>query len=362
MREILQQETDKLVRSWAQHDPSWLGSYLVAGVEDPRVNVQSILTRHFLIRELSGDSYNDLMTQEYRFAAALNWLLKLGRPIPDAQEMASILFALKRGADNAEGMELPLFLVQTFANLPCVANDCSIPNYIEAFLSLQGLPPDWLKTAQPILNTFQGLWRQTLSTELCVLPPSTPGLFQRSDPETHASLLEPACGSANDYRFLAAYGIAPWFDYTGFDLCAKNIENARALFPLIRFEPGNVFDMKAPDKSYDLCILHDLLEHFSLEGMHTAVEEICRVTRRGICLGFFQMDEIRDHVVRPTEDYYWNLLSMRKMRELFTQRGFTAQVIHIGTFLDHQVGCEETHNPNAYTFQLRALSLRSVDL
>lgn len=362
MREMLQQETDKLVRSWAQHDPSWLNSYLVAGVEDPRVNVQSILTRHFLIRELSGDRYTDLMAQEYRFAAALNWLLKLGRPVPDAEEMASILFALKRGADNAEGMELPLFLVQTFANLPCIANDCSIPNYIESFLAVRALPPDWPKTVEPILNTFQRLWRQTLGAKRSVLPQSAQEVSRVTNPETRPSLLEPACGSANDYRFLAAYGIAPWFDYTGFDLCVNNIENARALFPQIRFETGNVFEIQAPDKSYDLCIVQDLLEHLSLEGMHTAVDEICRVTRRGICLGFFQMDEIRDHLVRPTEDYYWNLLSMRKMRELFAQHGFTGEVFHLGTFLDHQVGCEETHNPNAYTFQLRARPLGSGGL
>jgi hypothetical protein len=44
---------------------------------------------------------------------------------------------------------------------------------------------------------------------------------------------------------------------------------------------------------------------------------------------------------------------MTKMRELFTQHGFVAQVIHIGTFLEQQVRCEDTYNPNAYTFLLR---------
>jgi hypothetical protein len=58
-------------------------------------------------------------------------------------------------------------------------------------------------------------------------------------------------------------------------------------------------------------------------------------------------------VVRPVDDYHCNLLSMTKMRELFTQHGFVAQVIHIGTFLEQQVRCEDTYNPNAYTFLLR---------
>ena len=113
-------------------------------------------------------------------------------------------------------------------------------------------------------------------------------------------------------------------------------------------------EIEADDKTYDLCIVQDLFEHLSIEGMERAVSEICRVTRHRMCIGFFQMDEIRDHVVRPMEDYHCKLLSMRKMRELFAEHGFDAQVIHVGSFLDEQVGCAETHNPNAYTFLLRA--------
>jgi SAM-dependent methyltransferase len=165
-------------------------------------------------------------------------------------------------------------------------------------------------------------------------------------------VLEPACGSANDYRFLHACGIARLVDYTGFDLYPTNIENARALYPGVRFEVGNAFQIAASDKSFALCFLHDLFEHLSVEGIQAAVREVCRVTREGICVGFFNLDEIREHVVQPVDDYHWNTLSMARMRELFAGHGFAAQVIHIGTFLRSQVGCEETHNPNAYTFWL----------
>ena len=81
---------------------------------------------------------------------------------------------------------------------------------------------------------------------------------------------------------------------------------------------------------------------------------MCRVTRQGICVGFFNMDEIRDHQVQPVDDYHWNLLSMGRMKELFAECGFAARVVHIGTFLRKQIGCEQTHNPNAYTFLLHA--------
>jgi hypothetical protein len=53
------------------------------------------------------------------------------------------------------------------------------------------------------------------------------------------------------------------------------------------------------------------------------------------------------------DEYHWNQLSMVRMKELFAAGGFVAQVLHIGTFLRQQVGCEQTHNPNAYTFLLR---------
>ena len=96
-----------------------------------------------------------------------------------------------------------------------------------------------------------------------------------------ARLLEPACGSANDYRYLAAFGIAGLLDYTGFDLCEKNVANARALFPRTRFEVGNVFEIAAADQAFALCFVHDLLEHLSPAGLERAVEELCR---RAVCL------------------------------------------------------------------------------
>lgn len=344
MQESLQHETEKLVRSWAHHDPAWLATYLVASVEDPRINLQSILTRHYLARIQWGSRFEELMTEEYRFSAAVEWLVKWMKRAPDPEETGAVLYALRKGADNAEGLELPLFLVQTFAGLPRTLHGVEVPNYIEESLLTPG---SRIGPVEHILDTFQTLWDEVLDPERLE---SGTAQAQTQRP----SVLEPACGSANDYRFLHSYGLARFFDYSGFDLCAQNVQNARSLFPHIRFQPGNVFEIGASDKSYDFCVVHDLFEHLSLEGMETAVREICRVTRRGLCLGFFQMEEIQEHRVRPVDDYHWNLLSMKRMRELFAYYGFTGQVLHVGTFLKLQVGAEETHNPNAYTFQLYA--------
>ena len=375
MDEARKVESEGLTRSWMQHEAAWLRDYLVSGVEDPRINVQSVLSRHFLVRALTAQRFGMLMEQEYRFAAVMNWLVGLAQRLGDVEELATILYALKVGADNAEGIEIPHFVIQTFAELPTVAGNFTVPNYVESFLSGTHLADGQVRLHQAALDTFRDLWRGALTSgespapALCSapVPPVSCGRVSplagtptetatkpaAGDTRDTLSVLEVACGSANDYRFLDSYGIAPLLNYTGFDLCLNNIENARALFAGVRFEVGNVFEIAAADKTFDLCFAHDLFEHLSLEGMQTAIGEICRVTRCGLCLGFFNMDEICEHRVRAVDEYHWNTLSMARMKELFAGQGFTAQVFHIGSFLRQQIGCEQTHNPNAYTFLLR---------
>jgi SAM-dependent methyltransferase len=231
-------------------------------------------------------------------------------------------------------------VLQTFSALPAAVSGLTVPNYMEIFLSGSPLADEKASTYPLVLDTFARLWTRALS---------------RITRPASRSLLEPACGSANDYRFLNAYGLASLFDYAGFDLCAKNVANARDLFPAVRFEIGNVFEIAARDKTFDLCVIHDLFEHLSIEGLFAAVKEVCRVTRTALCIGFFQMDEIPEHVVRPLDEYHWNLLSMWRMKELFSSHGFAAQAVHVGGFLRQQIGCEYTHNPNAYTFVLKRL-------
>ena len=188
MEPTLKQESEKLARSWTRHESGVLRDYLVAGVEDPRLNLQSVLSRHFLARALTGERFSALMEQEYRFAAALNWLTELAGRLGDAGELELVLYALRHGADNAEGIEIPGFIVQTFAALPTVAGGLPIPNYIESFLSGTRLVKGKAKLHNPSLETFRRLWHKALKAESPVPKPR--------------SVVEPACGSANDYRFL----------------------------------------------------------------------------------------------------------------------------------------------------------------
>jgi len=128
MEEFLKQESEKLARCWMQHDAAALRDYLVAGVEDTRLNLQSVFSRHFLVRSLTADRFAPLMEEECRFAAVMNWLVNLSRSLNDTAEFDSLLYALRRSADNAEGIEIPRFVVHIFAALPAMAGHLTVPN------------------------------------------------------------------------------------------------------------------------------------------------------------------------------------------------------------------------------------------
>ncbi len=336
MDQLLQNETMRLARSWTRHEAAWLRDYLVAEVEDPRINLQSIFTRHFILWATVGDAYSSLMEEEYRFSAVMNWLLHAAKTSDDTG-LAALLHALRQGADNAEGTPIPAFVLNSFRRLPAKCLEAEIPNYVEWFLETR---MDQGKIIPPLraFDVMANLWQEVLGAR-----PATSPLPR---------LLEPACGSANDYRFLVRYGLDRLVDYAGFDLCPANIENARALFPDARFSEGNVFEIQAETGAFDLCVVHDLLEHLSPEGLAAAVAELTRVTRRKLCVHFFQMAEIPEHIIRPVEDYHWNTLSLERMRTLFAGHGFEGQILSAEGFLRHKTGCAATHNPNAYTFLL----------
>jgi SAM-dependent methyltransferase len=322
-----------------QHDPDLLRTYLIAGVEDPRVNVQSILSRHLLLVALFGERFNPLLEHELRFACVLNWLNEHLLPTATQEDLSAVRHALQAGGDNAEGLPIPTFVSATFAMLPAALGQATVPNYIaQALDAPTGTEP--LAISEPVLATFEQLWAKTLQDQ----PPS------------RLTVLEPACGSANDYRFLHSYGLARLLHYTGFDLCEKNVANARAMFPEASFATGNVFNIQSSDLAYDYCFVHDLFEHLSLDGMQRALAEICRVTRHGLALGFFNLHEADEHVVRPTGEYHWNTLSAPRLRTDLERLGFQAQLIHIDTFLKWRFGCDQTHNKNAYTILAERIS------
>ncbi|NLH18322.1 MAG: hypothetical protein GX455_17240, partial [Phycisphaerae bacterium] len=230
MNHRLQKETRGLRKSWDRHDQATLCQYLVRDVEDPRINIQSILCRHFLIERLFGDRYAYLQDQEIRFGLVMNWLLRLVKQGVRIDHLQSILIALLDSADHSGDFEIPRYVSETFAGL-------SRPNYLFGALNwypeerAAGLP-------EYLLNTFEKIWNQVLS----------------NDSVETLSALEVACGSANDYRFFESFGIARFLQYRGIDLCPKNIANAHWMFPDADFQVGNALEIAASDASMEVCI------------------------------------------------------------------------------------------------------------
>jgi SAM-dependent methyltransferase len=278
MKPSLLSESENLKKAWASKTSSKLRTYLVSGIQDPRSNIQSILTRHFLIRQLFGHAFDELAAQELWHAMKLNSDRTDNRPVTEEEK-----------------------------------------------------------------EQFQSQWRDAMAQTAT----------------TPISVLEAACGSANDYRFFDAYGLARFLRYSGFDLSESNIVNAREMFPGIDFRCGNVFEISREDASEDFVIAFDLFEHLSLEGVDAALNEVCRVAGRGLVLNLFNASEIVDHVSNPVPErhYHWNTLSLRKVTEFLCARASSVEVVHIHGMLSNRFGEHREFdsflndlNPNLYTF------------
>ena len=330
MEERFNIETENLKSSWSKYDRSVLRDYLVKDVQEPRINIQSILTRHWLIRQLFGNKYEELMEHEIRFSFVMNWLLGLIKKQIRIDQLQAILESLISKQEKAGSIIIPSYITETFSKL-------ALPNYICDALNLTEIEDAGEVIPEYLISTFERIWKEVLEQE-------------QADKIT---LLEHACGSANDYRFIDSFGISKFVNYFGYDLCEKNILNAKHMFPEANFEIGNVLDIQDKDKSHDYCIIHDLFEHLSIDAMEYAIKEICRVTKLGICANFFNMHEEDEHKVNSVKKYHWNKLSRNKIEKLFLMYFSQINIIHIDGFLSEKYRYNDTKNKDAYTFFIR---------
>ncbi len=316
-------ENEALRRSWDQYSTDHLDTYLVKDIEDPRTNCQSILTRGLIVDTLWPGEVDGLINDELRFGAVLTWMmqrLKLG------VEPGKILEALWN-QDRA----LPGFVVEAFAWLH--SENCPIPNYIaEALLDRSPEQPHQL-LGDRALDIFSHIWRAELG---------------RREQKT-ISILEPGCGSANDYRFIDAHGMSKFLDYTGFDISVKNIENAQHRFPAVPFHVASILDSDLPVGGADYVIVHDLFEHLSPEGLEVALAKVMELTRTQAWLHFFNLADADEHVIKRVDDYHWNTLSIRKIEESLAPIASDIEVIPIPDLLKSKFGWGEYYNQEAVT-------------
>jgi len=313
-----------LQRSWNQYSHEQLDSYLVSGVEDPRINCQSILTRALVADTLWPDEFTDLIDAELRFGAVLTWLLTQLENGADRYELLDSI------ADNG-ARSCPQMIRETYAWLQ--SEGCNVPDYIS--LALERPDPD--KPGQLLhdaaLDTFSDIWRNTLAGR-------------------HAeriSVLEPACGSANDYRFIDRYGLSKHIDYTGLDISPRNVENAKGRFPDTHFLVASILDSGIPDESFDYLFVHDLFEHLSLGALNQALNEVMRIVRREAWLHFFNAGDGEEHLIQPVDRYHWNILSVKRISETLQELGADLEVISIPDLITEKFRLDCYYNQESVT-------------
>lgn len=289
-------ERHLLELAWMHAQPKRLQVYLVRSYQSPVINVQSILARHEIIRELDGGTHDELMEEELRWAVEKHrGLRKRQHDLPG--EHGVDFREIKRSGKWQAAYDEVMWDQDRYA--------------LEWTEALRGLP-------------HHGL-----------------------------SVIEAACGSANDYRYFDRYGLAPLLSYTGFDLTRANIGNARLMFPGVDFRVGDVQDIQAEDDSYDWALAHDLLEHLSPSAFNRAIDELCRVTRRGVLISFFLMRDEPEHRIQPKRFYHVNELSKDRIQERFSRHCTDIRWVHIRRMLAERYGFDDYYNWRAWTIIAR---------
>ena len=97
------------------------------------------------------------MDQELRFAVAMNEGLRLLRELAGPEDVAAVRHALRHGADDAEGITLPPFLLATAARLPATVDRLPIPNYLDALLAGAGFGRGEPEPPPAVLDTLRAL-------------------------------------------------------------------------------------------------------------------------------------------------------------------------------------------------------------
>ena len=179
-------------------------------------------------------------------------------------------------------------------------------------------------------------------------------IFKQEIQTNKIKVLEPACGSANDYKILNKQNMDNILEYTGFDLCVNNVTNCKEMFPSSSFKIGNVLTIDDEDSKYDYVIVFDLIEHLSLEAGKKALDEMIRVSKKGVVVNFFNMeDDIDKSVENPVDLYHWNTLSKKEIKKYCEEQNLKVTVKKVWDFIPHEFKYRRGYNKKHYTFFMR---------
>jgi ubiquinone/menaquinone biosynthesis C-methylase UbiE len=135
-------------------------------------------------------------------------------------------------------------------------------------------------------------------------------LIQRYALPREAQILDAGCGTGEGTSRLAL--LFPQAHVTGFDIIDKHLDLARSRYahlgPRLTFEHQSVFDMSAPDCSFDLTVCRHVLH--SIPDPEKVIAELVRVTRGGGYLHLIPEDYGMVHFQRGAMDPrdFWHLV------------------------------------------------------
>ena len=284
-----------LQAAWDRHSADMLETYLIQHVENPCINAQSVILRGLLFDALFPGQFTALILEEMRYSACALMSLR------------AILEEWHPQADPSARRSHPDSRARKIAFLRnCGRSGIDLARMHEQLVYAEAA--GWRNFISP----FEERWRTTVS-----------GL------SAHASVLELACGSANDARYYARYGLDQFISYTGVDLCRKNVTNAARQVPGGRFLCCDARALPFADWSHDYVFVCDLLEHLPDWGIDEILYEATRVARKEVWLSLFDADWIPVHEIRPEEVYYLNTLSLADLRVSLRRQGFASYVVDI---------------------------------
>jgi ubiquinone/menaquinone biosynthesis C-methylase UbiE len=143
---------------------------------------------------------------------------------------------------------------------------------------------------------------RNLDAQARAIWPQESGLFRRYALPEEARILDAGCGTGEISSRLA--GMFPLSRVLGVDILDGSLDIARSryahLAPRLTFENQSIFELRAPDGSFDLTVNRHVLH--SIPHADRVLAELARVTRRGGWLHVIPEDYGMLHFERGTLD------------------------------------------------------------
>lgn len=120
--------------------------------------------------------------------------------------------------------------------------------------------------------------------------------------EVGKTVLDIGCATCNDYPLFLEKGIK----YYGRDITPKFVRRAKKRFPDVDVKEGDVLNIRFGNNEIDVVYCKDLLEHLPPKMYVDAINEMWRVARHRIMIGFFIAPGVEETKYRVLKNMHWN--------------------------------------------------------